>query len=210
MPSMAPARVLAALAAGLTGAVVVLGGAMQPGYSHVADYISELGAVGAPHGQAISVAGFLPIGLLVMACLVSMAPHVHVRGVARIGYWLLLANGVSYVGAAFVPCDMGCPASGSDQQALHNLLGLIGYGGSGVGLLLYARGRTDGSSSRATLSTLRVLGVVVLACLFGLGIPDAEPVRGLIQRIAECCLSAALLLIAWRDISARPPQGLDP
>ena len=64
MPSMAPARVLAALAAGLTGAVVVLGGAMQPGYSHVADYISELGAVGAPHGQAISVAGFLPIGFL--------------------------------------------------------------------------------------------------------------------------------------------------
>jgi len=198
MDRLRAGRLTAAFAAAIAVAIILIGGALHPGYSHVGDYISELGAIGAPNATLISLAGFLPIGVLIIGSLMSMASRVQVRGVARVGYWLLLANGVSYIGAAFAQCDLGCPAVGSDQQALHNLLGLLGYGGSGVGLLLFAGGVAGGPSSRTVRSALRICGVIALACLVAMGVPDAEPVRGLIQRIAECALFGALLLIAWR------------
>jgi len=48
-------------------AMVLIAGAAFEGYDHSAQYISELGAAGAPHGWQVSWLGFLPVGVLICA-----------------------------------------------------------------------------------------------------------------------------------------------
>ena len=59
--SMLVARSFSTAAAILAALVTVIGGALEPGHSHVSNYISELGARSAAHGELVSLWGFLPI-----------------------------------------------------------------------------------------------------------------------------------------------------
>lgn len=109
-------------------ALVVAGGAKFPGYNHATQYISELGANGAPHGPVVSWAGFLPAGLLVIAFAIfawSAAPK-SVWSAA--GFFGVIVFAVGYAGSAFFPCDYGCrPEAPSFSQQMHYLVGLPGY-----------------------------------------------------------------------------------
>ena len=57
----------------LAAAIVVVGtfyfASLRPGYSHVANTISELAETGAPHEIQVSFGFFLPVGLLVWSAL---------------------------------------------------------------------------------------------------------------------------------------------
>jgi Protein of unknown function (DUF998) len=54
--------------------LTLLGGAQFSGYSHAAQFISELGAGHAPHEQLVRWAGFLPAGsLLLVFCAAAWA-----------------------------------------------------------------------------------------------------------------------------------------
>jgi hypothetical membrane protein len=56
---------------------VVVAGALTPGYSHVSQYISELGARGAPQEWGVRLAGFLPSGILLLASVRLPMSHSH-------------------------------------------------------------------------------------------------------------------------------------
>lgn len=198
MDRLTISRALAAAAAALVVAVPVWAGAFTPGYSHQTNYISELGALGMPLGTRVSFGGFLPIGILTIAFLTVAAPLIPRVGVARVGYWLLLGVGGSYIGAALARCDPGCPATGSSRQALHNLLGLAEYGGGGVGLLLLARRNHGGPNGGSVRFGLGAAGAVTLLSLLLMGAPEFAPWRGLAQRAAEAALFGSLLLLGWQ------------
>ena len=72
--------------------VVYGGAALKAEYSHVSQYISELNATGAAWSWQIGYLGFLPLGLLGLLLLLVVAPRVELRGVSRIGCWLLVAE----------------------------------------------------------------------------------------------------------------------
>ena len=79
--------------------VALVAGAARPGYRHCAQFISELGERGAPHGALVSFAGFLPIGVLAVAfCALAAGPLSGAR--ARLGLLLLSGVGWAYVAAA--------------------------------------------------------------------------------------------------------------
>lgn len=131
-----------ALLTGVLGALWVLaltliGGAAFPGYDHGAQFISELGATGAPHGWAVSWFGFLPAGLFVSAFSLFgwlAAPRSALSTLGFVGVFLFAAG---YIGAAFFPCDFGCRAENpSSSQVMHELIGLAGYLLAPVSLLL--------------------------------------------------------------------------
>lgn len=109
-------------------ALTVIGGVAYPGYEHAAQFISELGATGAPHATVINYAGFLPAGLLLVAFAVlawRVLPRSQASTFGMVG---LVLYSIGYLAAAVFPCDFGCrPAEPSVSQALHNLFGLIGY-----------------------------------------------------------------------------------
>jgi hypothetical membrane protein len=109
-------------------ALVLYGGATFPGYDHATQFISELGATGAPQGQFVSWAGFLPTGVLVCSFAVLgwlAAPKSVWSAIGFVGVFLFAFG---YAGSAFFPCDYGCrPEEPTFSQTMHYLLGLPGY-----------------------------------------------------------------------------------
>src|SRR5688572_2424360 len=66
--SVANLAALSAMACFITMAlIVVVAGALTPEYSHVSQFISELGARGSPNEWGVRVAGFLPASLFLLS-----------------------------------------------------------------------------------------------------------------------------------------------
>lgn len=57
-----------------------IGGQLQPDYSHVSQYISELNACGTPWGREIGLYLFLPLGIAMTAFLLTIRPYIQLRG----------------------------------------------------------------------------------------------------------------------------------
>jgi hypothetical protein len=91
---------------------------------------------------------------------------------------------IGYLGAALFPCDVGSPLYGSFRQTTHNLAGGIEYVGGAI--CLVALGRNE--------PMFLVPGVVVVVATLLISGRLVAPVRGLVQRISECCLFGGLLL----------------
>lgn len=193
---------------GIVGALMgfafpILFAAMDPAYDPTRNFISELGASGAPHSTLVNSYGFLPTGL-VMSGFAVLAWIVLPRSVATaLGLLGIFLFAIGYVGAAFFPCDAGCrPENPSFNQLMHNLTGLAGYLGAPVfmALLALAARRWPGGAWLSPLAAAgAVLTVIGLAGLFD----EASGQAGQSQRILELGVLAWVLacgcyLWVWR------------
>lgn len=192
----AAARACGLAAVAFAVATPLVAGALTPHYDRCAQFISELGAVGAPHASWVRFAGFLPTGVLgVLFAGLSLRTARDLR--ARWGLLLFSGVGWAYVVAAVFPCDPGCPVSGSASQQIHSAFGLVEYLGGGIGLALLA-GSGPGGAPRPAVRWLAGAGAaVVLAGFVGMLVPALEPVRGAVQRAAEGALFLWLTVASW-------------
>ena len=197
------ARLFSATAALLALLVTVVGGATVPGHSHAAAYISELGARGTAHGEVVSLAGFLPIGLASLVALVASARLETNRQLKVSIAWMLVLP-LAYITAAFARCTERC-AGMDGAQAIHNMAGMAEYMGGAIALAV--AGSTLSRSGRRSLSTVFwLLSAGVLICLWCIGQPQFE-FRGAAQRLAETALFGFLLFFAWHG--RRPNKSLE-
>jgi len=148
-------------------------GYLRDDYRFFSNYLSELGAIGAPFSSFVKFAGFLPVGLaisfLVIVLLQQMPRISSVRG----GLICLLGVAVGYLGAVLFPCDYGCPADGGIRQSIHNL---------GLFLIFF------GLRSRASRAFSSVTLTAALAVTFGFFLmlaPELQQLRGVTQRLAD-------------------------
>lgn len=158
-------------------------------YSHIQDTISELGEIGAIDQRRVSYSLFLPVGVVLMLAGLHTyltAPASHSVGLAS----LSVSIGIGYVVAAFFPCDVGSPLSGSTRQQIHNLGGSIEYIGGALFLFNIAGILPDQGFD--TIGSGVLIGSILLSVkwLFAW--------RGLIQRIIEICLFGSLILLSLR------------
>ena len=164
--------------------LTVIGGANFPNYNHASQFISELGAEGAPNGRAISLAGFLPAGLLLTAFAIFAWRSLPRSALTTFGMAGLVFFALGYLIAAFFPCEGDCrPAEPTLSQAIHNFFGLAGY--LFAPLSLFLLGWQARRWPRAThLSVLGFIGgsLALLGLLFLS--PDFRYV-GIAQRILE-------------------------
>lgn len=175
---------------------IIAGGAAWPAYSHVRDFISELGSSGAPHGRLVNMAGFLPVGILltlftVLAAFTTPRGRLWVAGFACLSLFTL-----SYALIAFFPCDLGCPpTSPSLSQMMHNLFGLLGYVGAPVGLamLAVAARKRPGAGG---LFPLGLICAAVSAAAFVVMLFE-PPVGGVVQRLLEGAIVVWILACAF-------------
>lgn len=182
------------------------------GYSHASQYISELGARGAPRGGLVSL-GFVLVGLLLLAATVltvtSMAvtsaggvPRMALVGIALVGGGL----GLSYFISGFARCDAGCPESGSlsGVQQVHNTVGVLGYLAAIGGVLLFsiALGKSPLRNAPAwrRIATAGLFAVPLLLTIAILT-TTADASRGLLQRLIE------LILLGWFWAVAQQSQA---
>ena len=198
------ARVSSAVAAFLALLVTVIAGAIEPGHSHAANYISELGARGAAYGEWVSLAGFLPIGIASLIALVASARLEANRQLKASIAWMWVLP-IAYITAAFARCSEHC-AGMDGAQAIHNLAGMAEYLGGSVALAI--AGATFSRSGRGWLATVFWLSsACVFICLWCIGQPLFE-LRGAAQRLAETVLFGSLLFFAWhgwRPHNKKPP-----
>jgi len=117
------------LAAAMTFIVVVIGGYLQPDYSHRLDLISELNAAGSKYPQLIGYLGFLPIGLVTLFFVWRLKDVLVVSRRVVFGLGFIALAGTDSIVTALAPCDAGCPITGkislSQRIALRTLRGQV-------------------------------------------------------------------------------------
>ena len=164
--------------------MVVVAGAFTPGYSHVTQLISELGARGSPQEWGVRFAGFLPAGVFLLAfCGFAYAALPRSLGVA-LGLLGLALYATGYVVAAAFPCDLGCrPDNPSTSQLIHNVGGLLGYLVAPAFMFSLARAaRVWPSAGHLVVAGYAASGLALLGLLT---LTPTSPVAGLSQRLIE-------------------------
>lgn len=196
--------IAALLGASWVLALTIIGGALSPGYEHASQFISELGAKGAPNAQAINYAGFLPAGILItsFAFLAWLAlPRSLPMSLGMLGIALFA---LGYLVAAFYPCDAGCrPQEPSIEQTIHNFFGLAGYVTAPLTLFLLAWSARKWPQGGALALLGALLGTSALAALVSLS-PDFAYV-GAAQRALEA--SVLLWVVACGLYIGRQPNS---
>jgi hypothetical membrane protein len=86
--------------------IVLVLASLTPGYSHVADYMSELGATGAPYALVMNTLGFFLLGILMVGFAVGL--HYGIRQGSEVGPLLIATSGIFIILTGIFSCDPGC------------------------------------------------------------------------------------------------------
>jgi len=89
--------------------VLITLGFLHPGYNHITQYMSELGAVNAPYGN-IKNTGLFIAGILIVSF--SFGMHIDLNNkktkATILGSSLVFISGLSFLLLGFFPCDPDC------------------------------------------------------------------------------------------------------
>jgi hypothetical membrane protein len=114
---------------------LVVCGALRPDYSHVSQFISELGASGTRHAGLMNFAGFVPGGLLVAVFGLSLTSALPRRGVSLLAATCISLFGLGLAVAGIVHCAPGCP---QDEMTLHDGVSIAAFLAGITGAALFA------------------------------------------------------------------------
>lgn len=166
-------------------AVVIVSASLRAEYSHVVDFISELGATGSPHAGVMNYAGFIPAGVMLAGFGVGLRCVLPRRQAARLVGILVVVFGAGIAASGVASCDPGCPQDGgSVQNLVHNRIAPVAF------LCLIAAAGISASLFRGS-AAWRALSLYSLAsCVAGLGLLaalarslDTREFTGLWQRL---------------------------
>ena len=169
----------------LFSAVVIVAAALRAGYSHTADFISELGATGTPYASLMNYAGFIPAGLMLAAFGIALAKTLPRRRACLLAAVLVASFGAGIAASGFASCDPGCPlAGGSVENLVHNRIAPIAFlcliAGAGI---LGFQFRSDPAWRSLSVYSL-VSSLVGLCLLVALASSfDTRELTGLWQRL---------------------------
>ena len=183
--------------------VPIWAGLHTPNYSHLRQYLSELGQTGAPMGRWVSIAGFLPIGVLILTFLLALKTFLPSSRRATWGIIAAMGVGIGYIAAGLAPCDPGCPTWGTLSQNVHTVTGYYHYGGAILGLGLFLSVFRTQRVWR-NLVPITTLGIV-LAVVGAAGMIILPGWKGAFQRVAELGFFGWACFTAWNLATRRAP-----
>jgi len=187
-------------------------GAATPGYSAATDFISELGAVGAPYGSVMNAVGIGLVGVLMLFASVALYERLSPLAGGRVAAVLLAVSGFAYLVVAVSPCDPGCRVTGQPgaRMILHLVGGFVAMGAQVAsalvpGLLHRRRPR------RTSLGRLGLgLGLVGAAAYLLLLVRVAALEHpGAVQRVVQAAGDAWLLAVAIAGLREGSAGGGD-
>jgi hypothetical membrane protein len=124
----------------LFASVVILCATLRPEYSHVTQFMSELGETGGPHAALMNFLGFIPSGLLLAGFGVSLTALRPRTALSLAAASLIALFGLGITGAGVYSCDPGCPRQGMSFEAtVHQAVSIVAFvaGVSGTALWAY-------------------------------------------------------------------------
>ena len=187
----------------LWAAVIVIAGALHPGFDHVGQYISELGERGSTTETFMRYVGFGATGFMHVGFAAALYATV-VRGTDRPRLTLLVAllvalDGIGRIGAGLFACEPGCAAPEVLAQRLHSLSATVAFlaiaAAATLGAILFRRDIRLRSLSAYSLAS-GCAGLVFLALMSAA--ETTHVYTGLYERLASGVLTLWVFVIAWR------------
>ena len=174
----------------------IAGGMAYPGYDHLTQYISELGATGAPTSRGVSLAFMVSGGLLTGFWL--LCSGLFPRSILSIlGFGLSALNGLGLLLGGVFRCDFECSTADlSPAAVLHDVFGGVGYLCGIAGVFLVGIATRRWPQGRGLFRLSLICGVPA-ALAIGLIHPDF-PWLGAAQRVVEIALAVWTLALAGR------------
>jgi hypothetical membrane protein len=143
--------------------LTVVLGLLWPGYDPIRDTTSELGAVNAPHSVLMNVAGFMGLGVSILAFAVAYGLSFRAGWPIALVMALLAVAGFGMVTVGFFPCDAGCVDVTATGQ-LHSVFSAPGAIGVPTAAMLSSWVfHRDGRLGRSWQSGSLTVGVLTLA-----------------------------------------------
>lgn len=174
--------------------LVIAGGILTGGYSHVTQKISELGATGAQYALLQNL-NFVVLGVSVIGFAWALA---RVLGGPVHGPLLIGLFGIIVFIHSFLSCDTGCRGE-TTAGLLHNITGLVGFVAAIAGMIVLARQWRNDPYWRAHVTftwSAALVSIVGLALFVFTQARDVQSFAGIAQRV----FAGALLL--WIAVTA--------
>lgn len=158
-------------------------GLLQPDYSHITQSMSELGEVGAPNATIMNIAGFILLGLLIIAFAFGLHRCISEGKGSKIGPALVAVSGAALVMTGIFPCDPGC-VDVSIVGITHSVFAMIAaFAMTLAPLVIIPRLKRDARwQSYLAYSLVTVVVALALSAVYGLNI--FEQWNGALQRIS--------------------------
>ena len=164
--------------------IVTVLGLLWAGYDPIRQTQSELGAVGAPHGLVMNVAGFMALGVIILAFAGVYLLALRASPWKLSATVLLAVAGLGMITVGFFPCDAAC-VDLTRTGELHSTFSMPGAIGLPAAAMLSAFAfRADGRLGTRWQAVSFLLGLVVLASGPIVAADLAPESLGLLQRAA--------------------------
>ena len=186
--------------------IVVFSAILRPEYSHVANFISELGATGTSHASLMNYGGFLPAGIFLAGFGFSLT-RLLPRGRPTLAAALLATVfGVGVALSGLVSCDAGCPQiGGTTANFIHDKIAPISFlcliAATGILGVHFRRLPAWRSLSLYSLLTSVLALVLLMALVNSL---EARALTGLWQRSMLAVLFLWTTVVGWKVFSGAP------
>lgn len=174
----------------------IAGGMAYPGYDHLTQYISELGATGAPTSQGVSLA-FMVSGALLTAFWLLCAGLFPRSVLSILGFGLSALNGVGLVLGGVFRCDFECATADlSPAAVLHDVFGGIGYLCGIAGVFIVGVAARNWPQGRGMFGLSLICGIPAALAIWL--IHPAFEWYGAAQRVLEIALAVWTVAVALR------------
>lgn len=112
----------------LFSATVIIVASLRPDYSHVNQFMSELGEAGGHFAWAMNYLGFMLSAILILMFVLAFRTRLPRTALNSIGTTLLVVFAVSMFLAGVYSCDLGCSQTDrSADQKLHDLFSILAF-----------------------------------------------------------------------------------
>ncbi|WP_144173719.1 DUF998 domain-containing protein [Pseudomonas sp. Kh13] len=173
-----------------------------PGYDHLQQAMSQLGAVGSPPHSWSPLLNNFPLAVLFALFAWGLARRWRGSKLALLSAALMLLHGIGSLGTGWFPCDQGCaPAQPSTSQQLHNLSGLLMFLSLTLASALWAwlGNRITGSQAFALFSLACVVLAIVSVALMSQAAQSGQ-LFGLYQRLNYGVSVIWVASLAWTSL----------
>ncbi len=166
----------------LYASVVAVLGELYPGYSHLSQTMSELGAADAPHALLMNIAGLGLLGVMIMSFAGGLYQGLRKSRITAVSALVIVGAGMSLVMTAIFPCDTGDQTTYTGQ--IHGVFATVGAVFMVLGMLIlsptfFREARWRGY---AVLTVTVAVLSSVLAGMYGFDV--IEGWKGALQRIS--------------------------
>ncbi len=164
--------------------VTIICAALRPGYNHLYDFISELGASGTPNAVLMNSLGFIPGGLMFSLFGLGLLLSGYQGGKFKAGSVLIIVFGLGVATAGIFSCDVGCPINGTTEAVVHDRVSLVAFFSSITAMFLFGSSfkKTTSFHNLALYSKLSGAFTLLFLVIMILSYPS-ETLSGLWQRL---------------------------